>query len=415
MPDDKRVVALDMGRTTFIESYRIQACHGVMYYALEHPNWSLVFNLACFSLTNKFSNYSDLKELGVSGLIFLAWGNTQLDWVLNSQLHAVSFSPIEEAYGIPSVISEDDEMGIEAADHFLERGFRSLACCTSKGLEWELERARGFRQAAENAACQFSEFSYEPAFETDLDRRELDNESSERMIQWLNSLEKPVGIFATNDTRAFHVLETCKAIGIQVPREVAIVGVDNNVLICNSIRPSLSSVEPNALRVGYEAAALLDRMMAGEDVPKAPLLIPPKGIATRMSSDVLAVEDPAVVKALEFIHANLSNSIGVEDIVDATKVSRSTLENRFRSMLGSTIAGEIARQRLRHAKTLLLDTDIPVEEVARLSGFRRATYFSSFFNTQTGLAPGAWRDKFKGANTISMDKHYGTMPESFGT
>ncbi len=410
MTDPIRNIALDIRGANFIESYRIQAYHGVIHYAQEHPNWRLMFNHHCFSLKNKFSDYRDLPGLGVDGLIFLTWNNTQTGWLRKMGLPAVSLSLSEKDSDIPCVVSDDEEIGREAAEHFIERGFRALACCTSSNVSWEKIRATGFLQAAQVANCHHCKFKYVPSSVNNPRQKLLDEKNATRLNKWLQTLKKPVGIFTTNDTLAFQVLEACKETGIEVPKEIAIVGVDNNVLICNAIRPSLSSVEPNAVRVGYEAAALLDHLISGEKSEQPTIRIPPKGIAMRMSSDVLAVEDPAVVVALRFIRENLADPIGVDDVARAANISRRTLQDRFRHLLGETIAGEISRQRLRRTMTLLLDTNLPVEEIATASGFRRSSYFWNFFHAQTGLSPGAWREKFKGTTAIKIEQHYGTIP-----
>jgi LacI family transcriptional regulator len=164
-------------------------------------------------------------------------------------------------------------------------------------------------------------------------------------------------------------------------------------MICESRLPSLSSVEQNTELVGYEAAALLDRLLSNRKLTERQVVVPPKGIVTRMSSDILAVDDQAVAKGLLYIRDNLGEQFGISDVVRASGVSRSNLEHRFRDRLHRSINTEIRQRRLAKARNLLLDTMLSLEEIARLSGFRRATYFSNIFQDEYGLSPGAWRRK----------------------
>ncbi len=416
MVDDVRNIALDIKETRFFETYRIQAYHGVIQYAQENPNWRVLINHAFLSLTHKFNSYDQLAELNVRGVIFSRMDEEELKVMRELKLPAVSLSHIGASQGFPSVRTNDEEIGQEAAEHFLERGFQSFACLTALDeVAWEIARANGFRQRILGDKHTYNEFAFSTVNVSNPQHQELDKKNLGNLIGWLEGLPKPVGIFATNDSRAFQILETCKLIGLSVPRHVAIVGVDNNAFICNSITPSISSVEPNAERVGYEAAKLLDGLISGEPAPSSPLVIPPKGIATRVSSDMLAIEDEAVSVALLYIRENFAENIGVNDIAEKANVSRTTLQNRFRSLLGMTISDEIARQRLCHAKTLLLNSDLSVEEVSRSSGFRRANYFWSFFLNHTGLSPSAWREKYKEAKSLSMEQYYGAITKSAGS
>lgn len=403
-----RNIALDLRDISFMENYRWQVSHGVIRYAQEHPDWRLLFNLECFSLTDRFDSYEELVPLGVDGLITMH--KHEMPKLRQLGIPAVCLSGPDPGVEFPCVLSDNIAVGREAAGHFLERGFRHFAISVSSDLPWEIERATGFRDAVAAAGCSCDSFSYSYALsdEPSLVRRQRHQVIAGRLTEWLGRQPRPLGLFATCDTRAFQAVETCQELGLRVPQDVAVVGVDNNAVTCSAIKPSLSSVEPNAARVGFEAAELLDRLMTGKALG-APqrIVIPPKGVVMRMSSDVLAVEDTVVADALKFIASQIAETISMDDVAAAAGVSRTTLAHRFREHLGSTVNHEIARQRLWRAKSLLLETNMSVEEVGRLSGFRRPNYFNSFFSKQTGTSPGLWRSHHKGTDDMSSETMYG--------
>lgn len=381
-------IALDLSNTYFIENYRIRAYYGVIRYAREHTSWKLMYNVESFSLSSKFTNYEDLPKLGADGIIFLSENPDVLERILATGLPAVSITNLPSRYPIPQVLSDDTAVGKMAAEHMLERGFRHFAFAGSSHFLWAVDREAGFRKTVEAAGCTFEAFNYEQGSTFDPAR---DHATARRLRDFISRQPRPLAVLGENDTKALHVLEACQTLKLEVPNEIAIVGVDNNAMICDAVLPSLSSVEQNTDRVGYEAAAMLDRILSNEAIGSQPIIIPPKRVAMRMSTDVLAVDDQAVARALLFIRDHLTEPIGIVDVVRASGVSRSNLEHRFRVRLRTTINKEITKRRLKRAQALLVDTMLSLEEIARASGFRRVTYFANFFQAQTGMAPGAWR------------------------
>jgi LacI family transcriptional regulator len=209
---------------------------------------------------------------------------------------------------------------------------------------------------------------------------------------WLKQLPKPVGLMGCYDIRAREVLDACMLAGLAVPDEVAVIGVDNDDLICELAEPRLSSVIPNAHRTGYEAAALLERMLAGERVPPGAYLIPPVGIVTRHSTDMLAVDDPHVAAALRFIRERACDGINVEDVVAAVPLSRRVLETRFKQLTSRTPHAEIQRVQIDRVKQLLTETELTLEAAAHRCGFRHSEYMSVVFKRITGMTPGRFRE-----------------------
>jgi LacI family transcriptional regulator len=209
--------------------------------------------------------------------------------------------------------------------------------------------------------------------------------------RWIAALPKPLGLMACNDFRGLQALDACRRAGVAVPEEVAVIGVDNEVLACEMANPPLSSVIPDCRRIGYEAAALLDRLMKGEPPPRTTREIPPIGIVTRQSTEVTAIADPTVAEAMKFIREQACEGITVEDVLDHVTVSRSVLQKRFRDALGRTLHEAIAGVRLRRVKQLLIETDLSFDVLAQRAGFASRAYLSVVFRKSTGTTLAAFR------------------------
>ncbi len=219
----------------------------------------------------------------------------------------------------------------------------------------------------------------------------------EEIAHWLKKLRKPVGVMASNDDRGHQVLDSCRRAGLSVPHEVAVLGVDNDTNLCNLCTPPLSSIDTNASAVGYEASSLLIRMMRGEKAPRTPVLIgTPKGLVRRQSTDMLAIDDTEVAKALRFIREHACQGIQVTDVLTQTKHSPSTLERRIKALFGRSLKSEITRVRLESAKLLLQETNLKISQIATRSGFNESKYFCEVFKTVEGVTPTLYRKQFLG-------------------
>ena len=180
------------------------------------------------------------------------------------------------------------------------------------------------------------------------------------------------------------------------PKQVAVLGVDNDPLLCELADPPLSSIICNTRRTGFEAASLLDRMMSGERIGATPILVQPQGIRTRQSTDILAINDPEIASALRYIRENALLGINVSDVLRQIPLSRRVLENRFRKELGRTPHEEITRLKLERVKELLVATDFSLADIAQRTGFEHIEYLSVFFRKSTGMPPGQYRQSMRG-------------------
>lgn len=294
--------------------------------------------------------------------------------------------------GIPLVETDEDAVVRLAVEHFRQRGFRHFAYCGFPGANYSDRREGTFREQL--AAAGFGCDVYQPPGPSRGALWELERQNlayRDHLARWLKKLPKPTGLMACNDIRGQQTLDACREAGIAVPDEIAVLGVDNDELLCNLADPPLSSVAPNARRIGYEAAALLDGLMAGQPSPPATIFIPPLGLTTRRSTDVLAVEDRDVAGAVRFIRENACKGIQVHDVLAAVPLSRSVLERRFVQFLGRTPKAEIDRVRMERVKQLLAETDFSLPRVAAMTGFVHSEYLSVAFKNHTGQTPGRYR------------------------
>jgi LacI family transcriptional regulator len=291
----------------------------------------------------------------------------------------------------PTVFPDQRLIGERIANHFISRGFRHFGYLGVAGSkQWERRRHAAFTKAVEAAGGTCAE--YQPTY---LSGAEQNWEKEQAvMVAWLEQLPKPVGIMTAHDTLGVQVLDACRRAGIQVPDDVAVVSVDNDPVLCELASPPLSSLDQNAQKLGFEAAALLDRMMRGEKVPPTNHFFEPGEVVTRQSSDVIAVKDANVGKAVRFIRENACREIDGRAIARGAGQSRRALEKKFRAATGRTPMEEVHEIRLRRIKQLLTETDYILPTIAEQSGFAYHEYMSRFFKKHTGMTPGEYRRKY---------------------
>ena len=314
------------------------------------------------------------------------------DAVVGTGLPVVDVLGLVPGLPVPLVHVDDGAIARLGAEHLLGRGFRHFGFCGVEGANWSGSRQEAFEAAVREAGFDCSICRLPP------DTRGLANWEAQQdlLTDWVRSLPRPVGVMVCNDPRGQLVLEAARRAGAAVPEQVAVIGVDNDEPLCEISYPPLSSVNPDHRRVGYEGAALLDRMLNGEPKPDAPVYVPPAGLVTRISTDVLAIDDPHVATAVRFIREHACDGIGIDEMVAHVPLSRSTLQRRFRKALGRTIHDEILRVRLRRVEELLVDTDLSLESVADKAGFVYRQYLGEVFKARTGYTLGEYRARSRG-------------------
>lgn len=309
--------------------------------------------------------------------------------IVRAGLPTVDLSAARLVPSAPWVETDDDKIAAFAAEHLLERGFKHFAFCGDARFNWSRWRQERFAAHVERVGHRCHVYRPLPV-SADLAAQVAS------IGRWLRDLPKPIGIMACYDIRGQQVLDACRNEHLAVPSDVAVVGVDNDELLCELASPPLSSVIPNTHRTGYEAAALLDRMMRGKKVAPTAHLIAPLGLAPRQSTDVLAIDDRQIARAVQFIREHACTAINVGDVLRAVPLSRRVLEQRFQRLLGRTPREEILHVRLNRVKELLTETKLSLDEIAERVGFEHVEYLSVVFKRETGLTPSKYRADARG-------------------
>jgi len=375
----QRRVALCMGLDDF---YDHGIARGVVRYAREKGAWKL------FGYGWMFHPLKDISSWKGDGVVARVEFRRDAARLAALGVPVVDVAGAVTEAGFLQVNNDDTETGRLAGEHLRACGFRRFAYCGVREVGWSARRKAGFAGAIRPVCGAFSVFEQTlPWWETPEVPRDF--------AAWVKSLPVPCGVMACNDTAGLKLTAACRDLGLQVPRDVAVIGVDDEDVVCELSSPSLSSIPCDCERIGYEAAAALDRLMEGRRV-RGPVFVPPRPPVIRASSDTVACVDPLVAQAVRFIREQAGRRLGVRDILARVPASRRTLEVRFRRELGTTMHAEIVRARIDRAKRLLGETDMPVKAVAAACGFGTPQRFHSVFRAETGAAPIAWRRRARG-------------------
>jgi LacI family transcriptional regulator len=304
------------------------------------------------------------------------------------RLPVVNVSGIELAGADFPRVTNDLQAGAElAAQHFKSRGFRHFAYFSLLSLPYVARQQNAFIAAARRLGGDCAVYGVEshagaaPSWSLDLDR----------LAAWLARLPKPVGILTWNADTGRQIVYACQQAGVPIPEQVALLCGADDDLLCEVSHIPMSGLLVAAEQIGHRAASMLDRLMRGKSASARTILIPPLGIATRQSTDTLAVQDAALVKALSFIRENLAHSIRVHDVARHAGLSRRLLERRFTATLDRTPGEEIRRVRLDRARQLLETTDLSIEAVAEASGFGSPEYLAGVFRAALKTTPLRYR------------------------
>jgi len=354
---------------------------GVAHYIRDHKPWEIQLINNLHERPHFKDWFSEWKGHGIIARI-----DTPLvaEAIVKCRAPTVDVCAGRMIPAVPWIETDNEKISQLAAEHLIQRGFKHLAFFGDERFNWSTRRRDHFAHQVRQTGCNCS------CFELSRDAKELDA-STEQLGRWLQKLPKPIGIMAGNDALAQKIIAACRFGGLAVPDEVAVIGVDNDLLYCELSTPPLSSVMPNTRASGYEAAALLDRIIDREKVSIGPHVIPPLGVISRQSTDILAVDDPHIKEAVKFIRENACAGIKVSDVARKASLSRRVLELRFKKLLGQTPREEILQVRLDLVKKLLRDTTLPLYRIAEQTGFDHIEYLSVVFKRETKVTPSYYR------------------------
>jgi LacI family transcriptional regulator len=373
---------------------------GIAKYVREHGSWSL--SLQEQSLCDEVPDW--LEKWRGDGIITRLDNRKMVNVIRRLRIPTVYVRTAPENVKVPAVMTNNVATARLAFEHLRERGFRHFAFCGFDGADYSDRRRDNFVKFVTQAGlrCHVFESSKRLRGATTVEYEREGLKDGERVASWIRDLPKPVGLMVCNDMRGQQVLDACRTVEIGVPDQVGVVGVDNDEVLCNLSDPPLSSVAPDTERIGFEVAALLDQMMAGKKVSLTPMLVDPKGVVARRSTEVLAIEDRHLASAIRFVREHACEGIDVGDLIKVVPLSRSTLERRFVKAIGHSPKDEIMRVRLNHAKQLLTETNLPIEFIAEKVGLEHTEYLSRIFKKKAGLTPSQFRLKSRAA--ASADK-----------
>lgn len=297
----------------------------------------------------------------------------------------VSVNADRSGRGIPSVCLDEEAIAARALDHLLDTGLRHLSTFRFDNAPFAIAREAAFVAGALAAGAQVSPGWGSP----DVTQPRIENPGE--IFEWLRQLRRPCGVFTCTDRWGRAIARYIRAAGLRVPEDIALVGADNDVLECELVSPPLSSVVIPWQELGRAAAELVQAALGGKPVAGERRILSPLAVVPRRSSDVFAIQDPLVAKAVRWIRANARQRLTVSMVASATGGGRKRLERRFRAALNRTVHDEIRRAHVEVAKTLLETTTSSLLHVAKESGFRNAALLSVAFRHDVGMPPGLYR------------------------
>jgi len=293
---------------------------------------------------------------------------------------------------LPSVFPDFEAIGVMGARRLIGRGCRQFGFLGSSAEAATRLMLKGFRSELKSygLSCSVRRFKM-----YNLGRERSWRALTSGLSEWVDTWSTPIGVFSILDIGCHYLMHICRSKGLHAPRDVAVIGVGNDRVVCESTSPSITSIDPGHRQVGYQAAALLDRLMDGAAPPDQPILVPPAGLIQRESTDSYAVDDPAVARALVFIAEHGHEPITVDDVARAAMMTRRSLDRRFGKVMQRTIGDEILRMRIERAKRRLVESDEPLKRVAGDSGFNSRRSFDRAFIRREGVSPSQYRKQRK--------------------
>lgn len=379
-----RKVALGLDPSTVFGGRLME---GIFSYAREHPHWQFARDgfYPCLP-------FEKLRRWKGDGIITFLHGDERTRLFTKRGIPVVNVSSARLSPGLPTVRCDNQLIGKVAARHLVGKGFERFAYV---GFDGELDRQR-----LEGFMTELAENGFVPrVFLKKRSGRKNDPATLRRSInghcRTLRELTLPVAIMAGTDWEGVCVMEACRELGLRSPDQVALIGCDNEEALCVTAHVPLTSVDPGAFRIGYEAAAMLETLMKGELGVGRCVLIPPDHIECRDSTDVQTISDPNVASVLRYIRSHAGKCIGVSDLLRVVPVSRRSLERRFQETRGYGVAEEIRRVHIARAKQLLEETDLSLAEVALRSGFSCVARFAINFQRQVGTSAFEYRKRKK--------------------
>ncbi len=387
MPKSKKVLLLmDPDR-----GWARDLLRGIAKYSRLNNPWG-VYRLSQFywrpEHKRNSSQLTHLKEWKPDGIITREMD--YIDDILQLGVPVIGSECARDIPGLPVITSDFVETGRMAADYFLQKGFKNFAYCGYSDVAWSTRRLDSFNETLTQKG-----FVVNAYMKPISNLKQLWISEIGKIASWLKTLPKNTGIMTCSDDRSLHILEACKVANLLVPEDIAILGVDNDEILCDLANPPLSSIAFNTEDIGFKAARALDRMMNGIKLNDLHITAKPSYVISRHSTDIFAVEDDQLNIALSYIKANRFKLIQVSDVVAATSVSRRNLELRFKKWLNRSILDEIKRVHVGLMSEMLIETNYSVAKIASLLGHGSVDNICRYFKNEKNISPTEFRDTYR--------------------
>jgi LacI family transcriptional regulator len=379
----------------FVESSRSSGralLTGIVKYAQHYGPWSFYWETGGLEKARP-----KLQALDMDGIILR--DVDKLEEVLSLRIPAIVVGHSKtEIPDLVNVVTDSRAIGRIGAEHLLGRGLKHFAYCgygstaspdsKTESFVWSASRQNSFQERIERAGFRVEAYCSLPGA-TDVWQQER-----HKMARWLQSLPKPAGVMACNDDCGQQVVEACKLANLSIPDEISVLGADNDELICGLSSPPMSSVAINFERAGFDAARVLNDLLRGKKPAESKITVTATHVVVRRSTDYMAISDVNLQKALQFIRDHIRENIKVLDVSRAAGLSRRALEIKFQRELESSIHDYIKRLRTDQIMRLLVETDLPIGQIAESLGFLDIQHFARYFRAGTQMSPLAYRRKF---------------------
>lgn len=375
----------------FTESFAYNLLNGIVNYTREHDQWEICRMPPGY-----------MKKLGTQGLIDWA-KNWEADAIIGQfdqnvdmeQFNRNGIVVVAQDYKkrfstIPNITADYIGTGRMGAEHFLDKGFTNFGYFGLRDVCWSDERCYGFRKRIEEAGYGSNFYTY--------NMQDIDNlwyYERTHLAKWLQDLPKPIAIMACDDNQGSNLIDACNSLSIKIPSEIAVLGVDNDEMVCKLNTPSLSSIRVNIEDGGYQTAALIERLVKYPDSGREDVVLCPIKVVGRISTAAFATGDEEIQKAIKFIHQNLQRKISVEDVLKEVALSRRLLERRFKAVTGESVYQYVTKQKMDLFANMLLDTNDQVINIAISLGENDSKSIARRFKAIYGCAPNEWREKNK--------------------
>ena len=371
----------------FSEEYNKNLLRGITRYSKDHGPWTFCKMPTYYRETLGIDGILKwAQEWEANGIIGQFYNGEEVEKFTKARIPVIAQDFKERFTDIPNITGAYRETGALGADYFLKKGFKNFAFYGFGNIVWSRERAEGFEEKIQEAG--FDVHYYE-----NKDSRGVDlwYYKPSALSDWLKSLPKPVALMACDDNQGHHITEAARHAGIRIPDELAVLGVDNDEMICDLSDPPLSSIELDSEKSGYEAARLMEQMIEDQVCCADDIVVNATQVVTRHSTDIFASKDKYIVSALKYIHGNLDKNLKVDQVLKEVPLSRRSLEKRFIMTTGYPVYEYIYNQRIEKFTQKLLETDMTIFEIALDLGLSDSKNIARQFKQIKGVTPMEYR------------------------